>query len=52
LSSHFLLSVFRVDADVEAVAVAADDAADLGWFTSRKSAGCRRRRACSNAPNG
>jgi ADP-ribose pyrophosphatase YjhB (NUDIX family) len=33
LSSHFLLSVFRVEADVEAVAVAADDAADLGWFT-------------------
>lgn len=33
LSSHFFLSVFRVEANVEAVAVAADDAADLGWFT-------------------
>lgn len=33
LTSHFLLSVFRVQADGDAVAVAADDAADLGWFT-------------------
>ncbi len=33
VSSHFLLSVFRVDADREAIAQAADDAADLGWFT-------------------
>ncbi|MDM9629174.1 NUDIX domain-containing protein [Rhizobium sp. S152] len=33
VSSHFLLSVFRVDADTEAVAVAADDAADIGWYT-------------------
>lgn len=31
--SHFLLSVFRVEADEETVAIAADDAADLGWFT-------------------
>jgi ADP-ribose pyrophosphatase YjhB (NUDIX family) len=33
ISSHFFLSVFLVDADTEAVAEAADDAADLGWFT-------------------
>ena len=33
LSSHFLLSVFTVEADEDAVAVAADDAADIGWFT-------------------
>jgi ADP-ribose pyrophosphatase YjhB (NUDIX family) len=33
LNSHFFLSVFRVDADEEAVAIAADDAADLGWYT-------------------
>lgn len=32
-ASHFFLSVFRVEADSDAVAVAADDAADLGWFT-------------------
>lgn len=31
--SHFFLSVFRVEADASAVAVAADDAADTGWFT-------------------
>ncbi|MGE6782111.1 NUDIX hydrolase [Ensifer adhaerens] len=30
---HFLLSVFRADADAEAVAIASDDAAGLGWFT-------------------
>jgi ADP-ribose pyrophosphatase YjhB (NUDIX family) len=34
LASHFFLSVFRVEADAETVAVAADDAADLGWFTA------------------
>lgn len=33
ISSHFFLSVFRVDADEQAVAVAADDAADIGWYT-------------------
>ncbi|MBZ9791778.1 NUDIX domain-containing protein [Rhizobium sp. 3T7] len=31
--SHFFLSVFRVEADRTAVAIAADDAADIGWFT-------------------
>ncbi|HXV29294.1 MAG TPA: NUDIX hydrolase [Sinorhizobium sp.] len=30
---HFLLSVFIVEADTESVAVASDDAADVGWFT-------------------
>ncbi|WP_115420637.1 NUDIX domain-containing protein [Ensifer sp. M14] len=30
---HFFLSVFRAQADAAAVAVASDDAADLGWFT-------------------
>jgi ADP-ribose pyrophosphatase YjhB (NUDIX family) len=33
LRSHFLLSVFLVDADEAAVAVAADDAVELGWYT-------------------
>ncbi|AJD40661.1 NUDIX domain-containing protein [Rhizobium sp. SEMIA 4085] len=33
VSSHFLLSVFTVEADADAVAVAADDAAALGWYT-------------------
>ncbi|WP_427928977.1 NUDIX hydrolase [Agrobacterium cavarae] len=33
LTSHFLLSVFLVDADEQAAALAADDAADAGWFT-------------------
>lgn len=33
LTSHFFLSVFRVEADGDTVAIAADDAADLGWFT-------------------
>ncbi len=33
VASHFLLSVFRVEADSNAVAIAADDAADLGWYT-------------------
>ncbi|MDP9808685.1 ADP-ribose pyrophosphatase YjhB (NUDIX family) [Rhizobium tibeticum] len=31
--SHFFLSVFQVEADDETVAIAADDAADLGWFS-------------------
>jgi 8-oxo-dGTP diphosphatase len=30
---HYFLSVFKVEADLSAVAVAADDAAGLGWFT-------------------
>ncbi|MBO9123323.1 MULTISPECIES: NUDIX hydrolase [unclassified Rhizobium] len=33
LTSHFFLSVFRVEADADSVAVAADDAMALGWFT-------------------
>ena len=33
-SPSFLLSVFRVKADATAVAIAADDAAGLGWFTA------------------
>ena len=33
LTSHFLLSVFLVDADEDAVAEAADDAAAIGWYT-------------------
>ena len=33
ISSHFFLSVFRVEADRYAVAAAADDAADLGWYS-------------------
>jgi mutator protein MutT len=30
---HFFLSVFRVEADADAQAIAADDAADSGWYT-------------------
>ncbi|MCA1438956.1 NUDIX hydrolase [Ensifer sp. IC4062] len=30
---HFVLSVFRVQADSDAVAIANDDAASVGWFT-------------------
>jgi ADP-ribose pyrophosphatase YjhB (NUDIX family) len=30
---HFTLSVFKVEADTYAEAVAADDAADAGWYT-------------------
>ena len=30
---HFFLSVFRVEADDDAQAIAADDAADAGWYT-------------------
>ena len=33
LTSHFLLSVFLVEADEDAVAEAADDAAALDWYT-------------------
>lgn len=33
LTSHFLLSVFVVEAESDAKAVAADDAADAGWFS-------------------
>ena len=31
---HFFLSVFRVEADPDAIAVAGDDAAELGWYTA------------------
>lgn len=30
---HFFLSVFRVEADPASQAIAADDAADAGWYT-------------------
>jgi 8-oxo-dGTP diphosphatase len=30
---HFFLSVFKVEADIETEAIAADDAADPGWYT-------------------
>lgn len=33
LVSHFFLSVFRVVADGEVEAIAADDATDAGWYT-------------------
>lgn len=33
LQSHYFLSVFRVDACDETEAIAADDAADLGWYS-------------------
>lgn len=33
VSSHFFLSVFLVDADEDAIATAADDAADVGWYS-------------------
>lgn len=33
---HFLLSVFRVQADNDAVAIANDDAAGVGWFTAEE----------------
>lgn len=32
-SRHFFLSVFRVEADADTKAIAADDAADPGWYT-------------------
>jgi mutator protein MutT len=31
---HFFLSVFRVEADALSVAIAADDAAEIGWYTA------------------
>lgn len=34
LTSHFLLSVFLVEADADSVAVAADDAMEAGWYTA------------------
>ncbi|QRM54843.1 NUDIX domain-containing protein [Sinorhizobium sp. BG8] len=37
-SRRFLLSVFRVEADDDAVATAADDAAELGWYTAAEIA--------------
>lgn len=33
LTSHFFLSVYTVEADSNAVVVAADDAAEAGWYT-------------------
>ncbi|MCZ4089822.1 NUDIX hydrolase [Sinorhizobium psoraleae] len=33
---HFLLSVFRVHADTNSVAIASDDAAGVGWFTPQE----------------
>ena len=30
---HFFLSVFRIEADADIEAIAADDATDPGWFT-------------------
>jgi 8-oxo-dGTP diphosphatase len=30
---HFFLSVFKVEADIQTEAIAADDAADPGWYT-------------------
>lgn len=33
VESHFVLSVFRVAADASCEAIAADDAADQGWYT-------------------
>jgi len=33
VASHFFLSVFRVAADASSEAIAADDAADQGWYT-------------------
>ena len=32
-SRHFFLSVFRVEADEDIEAIAADDAVDAGWYT-------------------
>lgn len=33
ITSHFLLSVFRVFADASSEAIAGDDASDHGWYT-------------------
>jgi len=35
----YFLSVFKVEADAQAVAVAADDAAGVGWFSAGEIAG-------------
>ncbi|MCD7109005.1 NUDIX hydrolase [Rhizobium sp. DKSPLA3] len=35
---HFFLSVFRVEADIDAEAVAGDDAASLGWYSAAEIA--------------
>jgi ADP-ribose pyrophosphatase YjhB (NUDIX family) len=32
-ASHFFLSVFLIEADIDAIAEAGDDAADAGWYT-------------------
>ena len=37
-SPSFFLSVFKVKADRDAVAVAADDAASVGWYTAEEIA--------------
>lgn len=34
--THFFLSVFRIEADPDVEAVAADDAADPGWYTAQE----------------
>lgn len=39
IESHFLLSVFRVMADESTEAVAADDAADQGWYSLQEIRG-------------
>ena len=36
VESHFFLSVFRVEADESTEAIAADDAADQGWYTVKE----------------
>ena len=36
MSSHFLLSVFRVESDCLDEAIAADDASDAGWYTAEE----------------
>lgn len=36
VSSHFFLSVFLVDGEAGATALAADDAAELGWYTAEE----------------
>lgn len=38
-SPSFFLSVFKVKADRDAVAVASDDAASVGWYTAEEIAG-------------
>lgn len=36
VTSFFRLSVFLADADPSAIAIAADDAAELGWYTAQE----------------